>query len=226
MGVIRKLFNKEFIRKATVIFLIIIISLSFVSCSKKESAEANKTDKVENVAKKEKYTILKKDDISLEDIKRYVYTVVVNEEVSKDELEKISNEIIDKAKKEGEFNGIQILMFDGEYTVSGENVPSLGKYTYAPEGDFAKATEVKKGEYDKMAPLNQLKQVNWNLRPSENIQKIVSMYNELFKQESEKNPDAAINESDIRTKTAELMGINVTDVDDALVKLDEWIWQE
>lgn len=223
MKIFANVFNQS-LRKNIIITFLCIIGLSFlVSCSGKEAKSNNTVSKDVN---KEAYTVLKKDDISVDDVKRYVYTVIVNTEASKKDLEEIANKIVDKAKGEGNFNAIQILMYDGEYAVAGEMVPSLGKYTYAPEGDFSKAMDIKSGEYDKMKPLDELKEVNWKLRPSEKDRKIIAMYNELFKQASEENTDSVIKDDDIRAKAAELMDISVENINDALGKLDEWIWQE
>ncbi|KMT21669.1 hypothetical protein [Clostridium cylindrosporum] len=220
MELINNVFIKKFFRVVLIFTLFVVVIMGLSACTKNQDKE------VQTSSKKEPYTIVKKDDISLDKIKRYVYTVVINSEAKKSELEKIANEIIEKAKSEGAFNGIQILMYDGEYAALGDEPPSLGKYTYAPEGDFAKAMDINAGDYSNMKSLNELKEANWKLRPSEDTQKIISMYNELFKKESEKNSEGIINEEDIRNKTAELMGISVQDVDDALVKLDEWIWHE
>lgn len=214
--------HKRGILRVLVIVCLVILSLSFSSCSKKESEVVGKDDQPQKV---EKYIIYKKDDISLDNVKRYVYSVIVNEKLSKSELEKVSNEIVEKVKKEGDFNGIQILMYDGEYAVSGEMMPSLGRYTYAPGGDFAKAMDVKSGEYDKMSALNELKEVDWSLRPSKEIQNIVSIYNELFKTKSESNTDGVIDDNEIRLEAAKILGIEASKVDKALEEVDEWVYQ-
>lgn len=214
--------HKKGILRILVIICLVILSLSFSSCSKKESEVVGTGEQQQKV---EKYIIYKKDDISLDGVKRYVYSVIVNEKLSKSELEKVSNEIVEKVKKEGDFNGIQILMYDGEYAVSGEMMPSLGRYTYAHEGDFAKAMDVKSGEYEKMSALNELKEVNWSLRPSKEVQNIVSIYNELFKDKSESTTDGVIDDNEIRLEAAQILGIESSEVDKALEEVDEWVYQ-
>lgn len=211
--------NKKNLIKIVTCLIFIVILFGMTACAKKDE----KT--IESSKSTEPYKILKKDDISIDKCKRYIYTVVVNYEAPKDELEGIADEIVKNAKTENVFSAIQVLMYDGEYAISGETMPTLGKYIYAPNGDFSKAMDVESGDYTKMKASNELKDVNWKLRPSEDVRKITSMYNELFKQKSEQNPNDIVGDAEIKEKVADIMGITIKDIEDAQDKLDSWIWQ-
>lgn len=203
-------------------FKIITITLFLIltGCSTKEVVENTNT----NV--NTKYTVLRKDDISSGSMKTYIYTVIINEKLSKDNMEKISEEILEKAKQETPFNAIQIHLYDGEYSALAEVLPTLGKYTFAPSGDLSKAIDVETGEYDKMTKLSEFKNVNWNLKPSEKSIKVINMYNEVFSQELKSRADGIVKKEDIIKRTSELMSIDIEEVNKALEEFDNWVWQE
>lgn len=201
-----------------ILFLTLLFSLSLIGCSQKEIAQKS--------VKNDKYTILTKENILNNDIKTYIYTVIINEKLSKVNIEKLCDEIIEKAKDENAFNAIQIHLYDGEYSALGKVSPTLGKYTFSPNGDISKAMDIETGEYEKMKILSEVKNVNWNLRPSEESIKIISMYNEIFDKASKSSSDGVIKKEDIIKETAELMNITLDEVNKALEELDNWVYQE
>ena len=205
--------------------LMIIFTFIFalVSCNK---ASDQNTVVSDNNESKSGYSIVEKKDISAGDIKMYSYTINVSENSTKKDVEKVCIEIIDKAKAEDKFNAIQILVYDGEYISTGDFMPPLGKYIYAPEGDFSKAASVISGEYEKMNVSNQLNDVNWKLRPNKEERNIIGIYSEIFKKESQENIDGIIKEEDIRKKTADILSVEVEKVNNALESVNNWIWQK
>lgn len=96
-----------------------------------------------------KYRIIRVDDVSYGHpilVRRLVYRVTVRH-ADQDYLQKIVGRVLSPAKRRG-FNALSILMYhepsevDGPYTVAEAIV--------APHGDWARAHEVKTGDYDAM----------------------------------------------------------------------------
>lgn len=198
--------------------LLVTLSISLYGCGKSEEIPNNK----QNAAK---YEISNIKDISI-DSQMYIYNVIVNQESSKANIESYAKEIVENAKKEKPFKSIQILFYDGKYSEGIDAVPPLGKYIFAPNGDFSKGVMVSPGEYEKMSESNQIKEVNWKIRPSENDQKIVEAYNQFFKEESEKHPNDIIKDIEVKENLAKYMEISVDDINKALTNVDKWIWQD
>lgn len=205
-------------RRFLLALMLVVFTLSFYGCSKTEETPNNK----ENVAK---YEVSNVKDISIGS-QMFSYNIIVNHEASKQEIETYAKEILEKAKAENPFKSIQMLFYDGKYSEGLETVPPLGKYIFAPEGDFSKGNIVNAGEYDKMTVNNQIKDVNWKLRPSENDIKIVEAYNQFLKDESDKRPDDIIKDTEVKENLAKYMELKVDDINKALTNVDKWIWQE
>ncbi|MEF9934264.1 MAG: hypothetical protein RR789_03190 [Clostridium sp.] len=205
-------------RKIILGLILALLSLMLYGCSDNKEANNEGVD----VAK---YEVSNINDISI-DSQMYTYNVIVNHEVSKKGLDVYAKEILEKAKKDKPFKSIQILFYDGKYAEGVGAMPPLGKYIFAPEGDFSKGVLVSPGEYDKMTEVNNLKEVNWKLKPSENDQKIVEAYNQFFIEESEKRPNDIVRDSEVKENLAKYMEVSVDEINKALTNVDKWIWQE
>lgn len=174
------------------------------------------------------YETVEKTETPYIDGKILAYEVVVNEEVDSKELKKIAKIIVNKAKKEDEFSGININFNDSkEYVGFGT---SLGTITYAPEGDIEKANLVKMGDYSSMEfNLDGILEKDWSKRPSTEEVRVwgaYSNYTDLLNSDKTVKKiidDLEVSGKDIVKLIAEDLNLNEKDVKEAILKNVVWI---
>lgn len=165
------------------------------------------------------YEIIEKEDISVEAAKRYSYDVVIKEKVNVKELEDISKEIVEKIKEEEKFNAVVIWFYDyKEYIGEGH---TLGKTTYAPEGDWAKADTVSPGEYEKMDYNYELMEKDWSKQLTKEEAKVYKAWHNLY--QSKAKDDDLPDEDKIDTEIAKKFDISSEEVNKIMKK--QLIWQ-
>lgn len=166
------------------------------------------------------YRIVQKDNMSFKEmnkeIKRYTWHIVVNGKVTKEYLENISKEIIEIAKKDSPFNAMVIGFYDyEEYIGYGY---TLGKTTYAPYGDLAKANTVTTGEYEKMDYNFELREKDWSKQLSADEIKVYKAWQDLAWNNFELDDD------EVTKKIAREFKVTTKDVDNILIKSVSWMF--
>lgn len=168
-----------------------------------------------------KYKIFEKEDVSIANAKRYVWHVSVEGQPSTEDLSNLSVTIVEQAKEQSPFNAIVIGFYDyEEYYGSGY---SLGKVTYAPNGDWSKASEIKTGDYLKMEYMNELKTIDWSIQLKKEEAEIYKAWQDLYMAKSTLSniPD----EAEITKEIAEKYKITTKEVDQILMKQLAWFSQ-
>lgn len=168
-----------------------------------------------------KYKIFEKEDVSIANAKRYVWHVSIEGQPSTEDLSNFSVTIVEQAKEQSPFNAIVIGFYDyEEYYGSGY---SLGKVTYAPNGDWSKASEIKTGDYLKMEYMNELKTIDWSIQLKKEEAEIYKAWQDLYMAKSTLSniPD----EAEITKEIAEKYKITTKEVDQILMKQLAWFSQ-
>ncbi|KMJ59382.1 hypothetical protein AB685_00370 [Bacillus sp. LL01] len=103
-------------------------------------------DEEEEAPEVPNYYVAYSGDLNIANAKRYEYWAVVEDVmISEEEVKAIAHDVVENAKEEQKFNAIVVWLVDDERQVN--NGYTIGKIEYAPEGDWAKAMDVKTGDY-------------------------------------------------------------------------------
>ena len=114
--------KKPFYKRWWFILLVVIVATGVII-----PAGDSETDVVD-------YRVAQKDDVSFENVKRYCWQIVVNEQVNVEQLKEIAKQVVEKAKGDKDFNALSIGFYDYEEFIGHGYV--LGSVNYAPEGDW------------------------------------------------------------------------------------------
>jgi hypothetical protein len=177
------------------------------------------TPSVESTTPKFEYVIIDKEDISTGNAVRYAWHVAVEGQPSADDLAELSELIIEDAKKEKSFNAITIGFYDyKEYYGTGY---TLGKATFAPEGDWGKAADVKAGEYSKMDYSFELMNKDWSKQLSKEEVEIYKAWNDSYYGKA--TPSFTPTEEDITNEIAKIYEMKPEEVDQIFI--NQVVWQ-
>jgi hypothetical protein len=168
------------------------------------------------------YEVVKKEDISIGNVKRYSWEVVVKEPASIDQLKAIASEVIERAKDDKDFNALVVSFYDYAEFIGNGYV--LGKVEFAPDGDWAKADTVETGEYDKMEYVYNLKEKDWSKQLNSDEVEIFKSTNELFY--SKVTPSFTPDESDIYEEIAKQFNTDKEEVDRIMMKQITWMMDD
>lgn len=158
--------------------------------------------------------------------KRYQYNVVFNEKVTKDDLIKISEEVVKKAKKETPFNALIIGFYDYPEYIEYDGY-TLGSMEYVPNGNWEDASDVKTGDYSKMKFKNNIKlKSDWSKRLTKEEVKIWEAWQKLNQDKWEEidpyDIDSYPDEDEITSDIANQFNISEDEVNSILDKQILW----
>jgi Na+-transporting methylmalonyl-CoA/oxaloacetate decarboxylase gamma subunit len=92
------------------------------------------------------YKIVKSGDTNIGNVIRLVEFIVVDPTITESQIKAISNEVVEKIKKENKFNAIVLWFNDDARQINGY---TIAKVEYAPNGNWADSMNVKTGDYKK-----------------------------------------------------------------------------
>jgi hypothetical protein len=113
------------------------------------------------------FRVVEVEDLTIHGAIRYNLHVVIDEPVSFEQIQAITEHIVMSAKIESSFNAISVMYYDYvEYIGFGY---TLGRADYAPGGDWGQANTVKTGDYTKMKFSYETRAKDWSkqLTPKE-----------------------------------------------------------
>lgn len=167
------------------------------------------------------YFIAEKEDISMADTNRYNWNVVIKNSVTPEQIKFVSKEIIESAKKEYDFNALTLMFYDYEEYIG--HGYTLGKTTFAPDGEWAKANTVNAGNYDSMEYVFELRNKNWDIQLT---QKEVEIWSEIQKEYDIAYENTAateiVDEDKIHQKVADTFNISKEKVSEIHFKKGTW----
>ncbi len=184
------------------------------------------------------YQILEREEAHHNDVRRYLFHVLVEEPASYEELQHTSIKIVEEAKAELEFNGFAVSYYDHE-EYFGRLDYTLGQAVYAPYGDGSRVDEVEAGDYDKMEYFWSLRAKDWNSQLSEEEVSIWAAWFDLRQEinqaitDSEPMEEELIMEVEghdfpdseaITEEVAEQFEISPAEVEEIREKNDVWIF--
>lgn len=193
--------KKPFYKRKWFIVLVIIFAIGGMM-SANEDTEDKKID----------YKIISKEDLTFGGTIRYGYHVVVEGEPGIKDLEKISKEVIKEEKKDNKFNAITIQLYDYEEYIG--NGYTLGKTTYAPNGNWEEANTTQTGEYKTMDYKLELREKDWDKQLTKEEVKIYKSWKDLYKDE--------MTEEDTTKEVSERFNISEEEVNNIIVKQYAW----
>lgn len=179
-------------------------------------------DSDENQIELPQYDIYSQEDLSINGVIRYQYNVVVLEQVSVEQLKDIAHEVVEDAKQKNEFNAVVIGFYDyPEYVGYGF---TLGKVTYAPECDWAKADTVTSGQYSNMDYDYELLSKNWDKQLTVDEIAIYSAWNKLYDEKAVLLVDGLeiVNEDIVDQEIADEFDITTEDINEIMLKSIVW----
>ncbi|WP_134703793.1 hypothetical protein [Ammoniphilus sp. YIM 78166] len=93
------------------------------------------------------YKIGKIGDLSVGNAVRLEYWIVTDPMITEEQIKKIANEVVEKAKKEKKFNAMVLWFIDDGRQIN--NGYTVAKVEYSPNGVWEDAIHVKTGDYSK-----------------------------------------------------------------------------
>ncbi|MCB2357116.1 hypothetical protein [Clostridium estertheticum] len=171
-----------------------------------------------------KYSVENSEDTSLGKIKRYIISVVVTQEVNVEQLKEIAKKVVEENKEKNKFNAITIGFYDYKEYLS--NGYTLGKVTFAPDGDFGKAANVSTGDYSSMNYTFELVNKDWSKRLTKNEVSIWKQFNDEFMKETKKLVEKNSLDIPDENKISEMIGkqnnLTKEKIDEILLKKATW----
>lgn len=202
---------------SVVISLIIGIILS----DKDDYLEPANTNQISTstIATNINYTVAKKEDFSTGTAKRYVWKVVVKDELNLSELEQLSYKVIEEAKSDIPFNALSVLLYDRIEYIDGPY--SLGEVIFAPFGNWAKADAIGIGKYEQMAYKYNLFEKDWTRKLTDEEIKVYDTYNKSM--QSAYNSNQIPDETEVVNSTGEKFNLSQDEVKIILTKQINWV---
>lgn len=191
------------VRVFLIIVLFIVLTFLTIGCGDKE------TSKIKDI----NYEIISKDDLSMGGAVRLSVDVVVNEEVSIEELELISKEVVSEVKKDIALNAVAVQFYDYEEYI-GNGGYTLGKSVYAPNGKWEDANTTSAGNYRYMDYDFQFRVKDWNNRLTKEEVNIFEEWYKLVRDD--------ISEDDATKQVSEKFNISEDETIDIMTK--QMIW--
>lgn len=203
-------------RKMMIFILVAILSITLIGCGNNEENEVAMKEQEDQ--SKTNYSVAEEEDISTISAKRYKWHVVVEEDLSKEELENLAKDIVEEAKEGKKFNAITIGFYDyEEYIGTGY---TLGMVEYAPGGKWSEADTVDAGDYDKMDYDFDLREKDWDKRLTKEEVDIYTEWQNLYN--SQVTTDDLPDEDEVSQDIAIKFDITKEEVDDILMKQITW----
>jgi len=167
------------------------------------------------------YEVAEKNEYPTGAAKRYSWDIVINEPLTKKQLEELAMIITDEAKEDLSFNALTLGFYDyKEYIGTGY---TLGSATFAPKGDWSEANTVRIGDYDSMEFNFELKEKDWNLKLSDSEVEIFKARKDLYMSYSENvKPGELPDETLVNKEISEKFGITEEKVNEIMKK--QLIW--
>jgi hypothetical protein len=119
----------------SVVLLAVVAVVIFTGCVEEEKAVIPT------------YQIVEQEDISYLNTVRLSIRVVVPSNIAEQEVKDVAGDVVKKVTKSQDVNAIGIFMYDRIEDVDG--VYTVASVDWAPYGDWARADEVKTGDYSK-----------------------------------------------------------------------------
>ena len=209
-----------------IIVVILIIGAVFGEDQTEEEAQTTETqtEEVQTEDANIDYEIISQKDFNFKDddnvkVVRYGLNVLVNEQVSIEELKEVSKEIVEEEKKENEFNAVSINFYDNEEFTSGiSSVPPLGIVEYAPNGEWSKADTVDTGDYGSM-------EYNWKLKEKDWDNQLTEEELEIYGYIQEEYEAGVGNKEEIYQNVSNKHDISTEKVKETYDKAMNWIHQ-
>lgn len=125
-----------------------VLSLTLLAaCGEESAGDVNSAEETAEAAVAVPgYSIVEEGDLSIGGAERLEYWVVPNDlYIGETEIQTVIEDVLKQAKEDRDFNAVVIWVVDDERQVG--NGYTIAKAEYAPEGDWAKASEVDTGNY-------------------------------------------------------------------------------
>lgn len=168
------------------------------------------------------YEVVKKDDISFGNTKRYGWEVVVKEPATVEQLKEVAKKVVEEAKNDKKFNALAIGFYDYAEFIGYGYV--LGKVEYAPDGDWAKADTVRAGQYDKMDYKYDLREKDWSKQLSKEEVEVFKAWHELY--DSKTTASTLPDEEEIKKEIAKKFNMEEDEVYNIMMKQSTWMFDD
>lgn len=158
------------------------------------------------------------DDISVGPVRRFTVHVVVRERVSSEQLVAIGREIAMQMRETHGYQGLNI----GYYTFP-EFIGfgwDLGNWQDAPYGDWARAMDVRPGDYSHHeGTLINFYEKSWDERPSQDTVEIWEAFQTLLY-----DPSEYLSDREAMQQVADQRAISIEVVEQAILEVNLWRW--
>lgn len=219
-------------KRTTLIIIIVctLVIIGFQSCEKttspttqksavKEEAASTRTPAQEKIDVSHDYKIVKTEEISFGNVKRYQIDVVTD---SSDglALKQISGKVIEEFKTKKRFNAVVVFFYDYEEFIG--HGYTLAKTTYAPYGKWENAMDVSTGDYKNMEFSFEIKQKNLEYKLTPDEATIVKQWYEAYTL-LDTNPNELVEDKTVSAYVAKQNNISSDQVNEIL---NRWLmWQ-
>lgn len=175
------------------------------------------------------YQVVEKDDVSFGSTVRIRVKATTDFPLAKDQARAVMDAIIKEVTDGSRVNAALVFLYDGLLPVSGTfSAYSLAKATFAPDGDWGSANQVKAGDYSRhrtvyeFAPKLDDPQAAMPYRPGQREAEMCRAWDEAAQ---EYDPEGELSDEAIAEIAAVSIGASPQDILDALLKCVVWVFK-
>ena len=179
-----------------------------------EPIDAEPAHTAEPAAEALTFEIAGREDVSFGATIRIVYRVTVSGALSKSELRRIAQEIIDEETSQHDVNAIAFFFYLPGTDTTG--VYTAGKADWAPHGDWAQASDVVTGDYSEHELVVEAEPVFEPIESSESLTEDTKR--EIFREAVRMENELGLFTSEIEPILAERYGISPDEVGDIIIE--------
>lgn len=157
---------------------------------------------------------------------RFDYRVVVSGKPTPEQLAQIAEAVFGQAKAKQPFSALAVRFYDFPEYATREF--TLGQVQYAPEGDWAKASTIKPGDYDSMKATTDLPTKDWSKQLTADEVKVWAAWWAEYDAAAKAigpNPGKMVDEAAVTSKVAKSTGKTSAEIKAILVKQQVWASQ-
>ncbi len=228
--------SKRGCRKAVVVCLLLALAVSAVACGLGQSGRRPTAtpslvthppmERPTVAARRVSFRTVDLDDVSTALAVRFRVSVVTHFPVSTADVSYICEATVQDLKQRKPLNAVVVFMYDSRSLLSGGY--SIARCTYAPNGDWARASETRAGDYSThrivyayqgkvRAPEDAMKH-----RPTQDEYELAKEWEELYEELDSPTADPQAVEQAAIARIAKKHGLSAEAVDDTVLKVVLW----
>ena len=169
------------------------------------------------------FDVVEESDISYPGATRTRLEVIVEEGTTRDSLRFIAQQLAAQYRETHEYQALIIFFY--HYRELTDETASLGVWDDSPYGDWGRAADVARGDYSTHEPTDKTKEKDWSLLPTPDQLALFHAYNFMYDL-MDTDEFGLPSDNDVMAAVASDRGISVVAVEEAILAVFDWIFNE